>query len=440
MSAAVDVAGGEGEAKTRSEALRVLAITYDLPPVLTPQSIQIDRLLASLDAEIATITGPLAFAGTGIDAVSPWRRPRTFRAEIAFRPAFKGPALSLAKRFVPLYGAVPDEFRPWVRPAVNAAIEKIDGENSRPDLLVTFGEPMSDHLAGLHLKRRLNIPWLAHWSDPWSDNPFRAGQFIANGINRKLEAQVVDAADRIVFTSQETLEVVMGKFPTSWRDKCVVLGHAYDPALYPQSALRSEGIVVRHVGSFYGRRTPLPLLRAIVRMDHRLLEGVRFELIGRSPRWLPYHPAWRRLPAGLVRCVSVVGYSRALTLMAEADLLLVIDAPSDLSMFLPSKLVEYIGAGVPIMGITPPGTSASLIRRLGGIVADPRSPADIATGLEHALSKISARRNETPRPWGNETVRREFTAERITRQFQAIVAETARRTKTRPTVSSATHG
>src|SRR5262249_17067132 len=147
-------------------------------------------------------------------------------------------------------------------------------------------------------------------------------QFIANRINRKLEARVVEAADRIVFTSQETLDVVMGKFPGNLRDKCVVLGHAYDPGLYPRSAPRSDTIVVRHVGSFYGKRTPLPLLRALARMDSRVLEGVRFELIGRSPRWLRHHSAWRRLPAGLVRCESAVGYSRALNLMAEADLLL----------------------------------------------------------------------------------------------------------------------
>ena len=436
MSAASGAGGVVGETKPASDTLRLLAITYDLPPVLTPQSIQIDRLLASLDAGIATVTGPLASGEARIDAASHWVRPQPFRAEIAFRPAIEGLALSLAKRFVPFYGAIPDEFRGWVSTAVAVALDKIKSVGFQPDLLVTFGEPMSDHLVGLHLKRHLNIPWLAHWSDPWYDNPFRSGQFIAKRINRQLEAQVIEAADRIVFTSKETLDLVMGKFPITWREKCVVLGHSYDPALYPQTASRSDTIVVRHVGSFYGNRTPLPLLRALARMDRRHLDGVRFEFVGRVPRWLPLHPAWRRLPPGLVHCENAVAYRRALALMAEADLLLVIDAPSELSVFLPSKLVEYIGASAPIMGITPPGTSASLIRRLGGIVADPRRIEEIAAGLELALTEVRGRRSDPQRSWGDEMVRREFAVDRIAPRFQAIVAETVRRAKLQPMLVS----
>jgi hypothetical protein len=43
-----------------------------------------------------------------------------------------------------------------------------------------------------------------------------------------------------------------------------------------------------------------------------------------------------------------VGYQESLKLMSEADALLVIDAPADQSVFLPSKLIDYIGAGRPI--------------------------------------------------------------------------------------------
>ena len=83
----------------------------------------------------------------------------------------------LARRVLPLYGAVPDGLRPWRRRARRAALAAIAAE--RPDALVSFGMPMTDHLLGLDLKRATGLPWLAHFSDPWAGNPhhprFEAG-------------------------------------------------------------------------------------------------------------------------------------------------------------------------------------------------------------------------------------------------------------------------
>jgi len=230
----------------------------------------------------------------------------------------------------------------------------------------------------------------------------------------------------IVFTSAETRDLVMRKYPAAWRTKSAVLPHAFDPALYPPAAARDATIVVRHVGSFYGRRTPLPLLRALLAMEPTGREGVRFELIGRTPLWLPFHPVWRALPAGLVRCEGFVPYARSLELMAAADLLLVIEAPGALSVFLPSKLIEYLGARVPVMGIVPPGPSATLLQRMGGIVADPRSPRNVATALERALDDVRRRRAATPAPWGNAAVRAEFAVDRIARSFAQMLEAAAR--------------
>lgn len=88
--------------------------------------------------------------------------------------------------------------------------------------LRVFGQPRSDHLLGLHLKQRLRLPWLAHFSDPWTDTPFRRqGPF----------CRPVNDADRVIFTSAETLELVMRKYPAGRYAKACVLPHAYEPRL-----------------------------------------------------------------------------------------------------------------------------------------------------------------------------------------------------------------
>jgi glycosyltransferase involved in cell wall biosynthesis len=110
--------------------------------------------------------------------------------------------------------------------------------------------------------------------------------------------------------------------------------------------------------------------------------------------------------------------------MSDSDLLLVIDGPDDLSVFLPSKLIEYIGAGTPIYGIVPPGTSATVLRRLGGLVADPRDNDQVADALVRALQLARERKVDVNRtPWGDADIRAKFTIDRVTRDFAAILTD-----------------
>jgi hypothetical protein len=285
-------------------------------------------------------------------------------------------------------------------------------------------------LVGLRLQRRLRLPWVAHFSDPWSDNPFRAADVLANRINRRRERDTIAAADRVIFTSRETRELVMAKYPAAWRTKADVLPHSFDPALYPERAAKQDRIVIRHLGNFYGARTPYPLFRALRALwdrDRALLDGVAVELVGRIPLGMRWHPSWRALPDGLVTVRSTVPYSESLRLMSEADLLLVMDAPAEISVFLPSKLIDYLGAGTPIMGIVPPGTSASLLKRLGGVAADPRRPGEVIDALGKAVAAIRrARAGGANAPWGNPAVRAEFRPERTAAAFLDIVARAVR--------------
>ncbi len=342
-----------------------------------------------------------------------------------------GSVATLARRLLPFYARIPDEYRGWVARAERAIMDELAVRQFRPDVLVTFGVPMSDHLLGLRLKPKLGVPWVAHFSDPWLDNAFHRHNVLANVINRRLEHNVVAAADRVIFTSAETLDLVMRKYPPAWREKARVLPHSFDPALYPGPSPDKGGPVLRYLGNFYGHRSPVPLFRAlrtILAEEPALLEGVRVELVGQMPQRMREHATLRALPAGLVRLIDTVPYSRSLQLMSDADLLLVIDAPDDLSVFLPSKLVEYLGAGTPIFGIVPPGTSARLLARVGAPVADPREPFEVVKGLREALRLVQNRRAGNSRQaWGDPAVRAEFHVDRVRRDLAGIIAEVGQR-------------
>jgi hypothetical protein len=290
--------------------------------------------------------------------------------------------------------------------------------------LVTFGQPMSVHLAGLKIKRATGVPWIAHFSDPWVDSPFRQSIPILTQLNRTMERAVIAKANRLVFCSRETVDLVMRKYPPEWKDKTAVVPHAFDLSLYGDQTPQQNGMILRYIGNFYGKRTPQPLIDALFALQREqpgILNNLRAELVGQiDTRFsLP-----KELPPGLLSILPPVDYLDSLRLMRTANLLLVIDAPYDESVFLPSKLIEYIGARRPIFAISPPGVTAKLVERLGGFVANPNSIPEIAQELAYAI--ISLRSGNLNLPI-SEDIKTEFDAAFVASRMDSLIDELVRK-------------
>jgi glycosyltransferase involved in cell wall biosynthesis len=392
-------------------AVKVIFLTYAYPPLKYPRSIQIARLVKYSSHEIRVVCcdddSPKDFSiagdveGKPAEVVTVAKKPFSF-----FKPAHLLDWMLL-----------PDQHRSW---ALGAADFLLRSSQVAPgDVLVTFGQPMSVHLAGLKIKRATGVPWIAHFSDPWADSPYRHG-VIKGWLNNIMERLVISGADRLIFTSQETVELTMSKYPTPWGDKAVVIPHAYDPSRYRKTPTECDGFNLRYVGNFYGTRTPEPLIRALITLYQdrpEILRGVCFELIGHSESRIKIPP---ELPPGLLSICPPVDYSTSLELMRSADVLLVIDAPFERSVFLPSKLIDYIGAARPILAITPPGPAAELVTHLGGLVADPRNPCEIAERLTSAIKYF---RETQPQFWGPESVRKKFEASAVASRMDRLINE-----------------
>jgi len=420
---------------------QLLAVSFAYPPAASPRAVQVARLLKHLKASTTLVCADYddkdrIDASLVREAEAPLAR--CLRVPFA-RSGLRSLVGRVAYRFdLPLVDKTPDPFGPWATPVV-AAVEAFARAHAyRPDVLATFGSPMSDHLIGLALHRRLRVPWIAHFSDPWVENPFLGYDRLTRRVNLALEARVVWAADRLVFTSEETVELVMRKHQPGLRSKARVLPHAFEPESFGGPAGRDASderdasgerdasvLVVRYLGDFYGRRSPAPLFEALRRLlaaEPSTLAGVRFELIGSQGEGQLKAAGLDSLPEGLVVARPPVKYLESLRLMKWSDGLLVVDAPADVSVFLPSKLVDYVGAARPVFGITPPGTAAALIRRLGGWIADPSDAAGVADALRDFVAFLRSRRGDAA-PWGDADVRRGFEAATVAETFAGMLRE-----------------
>jgi glycosyltransferase involved in cell wall biosynthesis len=272
-----------------------------------------------------------------------------------------------------------------VRAALDAA------RTTRFSAVASFAQPWSDHLIGARLQRATSLPWVAHFSDPWADSPYGPRRGWQRNVWRRMEASVVERANALVFVSRQTADRVMAKYPAAMRRKSRVVPHGFDPdapQICPSAPPIDAPLHIVHTGRFYDdRRTPLPLLRAVAALARQrsLTRDLRVTFVGAVV------PSHRRAVTQLglddvVEFVPRVPAAEAARRAAAADVLLVIDAPADDNLFLPSKLVDYLPFDKPILALTPArGATADLVRELGYPVVAPDDEAAIASALRALL-------------------------------------------------------
>jgi glycosyltransferase involved in cell wall biosynthesis len=254
---------------------------------------------------------------------------------------------------------------------------------------------------------------------------------------------VVEAADRLVFTSATAAEFTVAPYPESIRAKTHQVPHCFVPELFereppaastPGGASRGDAgappqsdtrLLARHVGNLRWNRHPDPLFRALLELE-RLRPGalaeIRVDLLGLVSQPMLETEAARALPAGLLEVSAPVDYRSSLLAMRDSDLLLVTETEARRSVDLHAKVVDYAGAGVPIVGIVPPGPTAELIAALGGWHGHPGQPREGARALMAGLEEASRRRGR-PGLWGDAAVRARYGAETVGRELAEIYRE-----------------
>lgn len=402
---------------------RLLAVSFAYPPMKAAMSVLVWRLLRYSGHEFSVIRG---FDGREADPGLAGIAEEG--ASGIFTVGFVEPRLSLLVRRV-IYGTpleqlvwIPDIYRRWVLPTSARVVSMCDPCR---DVLVTFASPMSAHLVGLEARRRIpGLKWAAYFGDPWTNNPMIRRIRPAASLHRRLEKQVLNSADLLVFPCSEMRDFTLAGHGRFLLEKSRVAPHGFESRFYAgRPAGKNRGpLVIRHLGSLYGSRTPSDLadaLELLCRERREVLENLRFEFFGTVQKGSRLGSP----PESLISFHPSVPYLASLDLMSSADALLVI-TPSDpgSGVFLPSKLVDYIGAGRPIMGICLPGACRNVLESLGGWISERGSPASVAAALI-SLSEFLRSRGGDPLPWGEPSVRESFSAERTGRAFGAIMEE-----------------
>lgn len=365
---------------------KILFVSLYLPPYLSPQSIQIGRILYYLknyqDLEIHVLTADIVGGKVSLDLY-----PEIYKGiKNVIKVPYKEDSYLIRKiksKLFPFIYQKPDVYLGWMEKAYKEILYNY--AKGYFDVVLTFSFPLSTNILGFWLKKAYDCQWIAHQSDPWVDNPYINYNWYTKSINNKLERQCFENADKLIFVSRETMEFYKRKYE-QFSSKMFLVEHSFDSSLYPNIDVvgNNEKKIFRYIGSFYGNRTPEPFFKAMKLLDKKLLSKIRFEIIGGGLK-VPLLIKKYNLN-NYVKIIPTVNYLESLKYMKTSDVLVVIDAINlRYNIFFPSKLADYIGARKPILGISPEGTTKRILTELGYICIDPQDINGIARAIEYCI-------------------------------------------------------
>lgn len=365
---------------------RVLVVSYLAPPLINAESILVWKTLCEMSSHFETnlLTATLA-DNSRIDplmTVPP-------KVQVYRTPMFKPTNYFLRKVTDKSLGKVFDEEYLW------GSFGRF--ESAEYDLIYSRSHPGASHIFAYKLKQRTQKPWIAQFSDPWAKNPYHTNHTrLRKASDNHWEKQVIRHADFLVFPTKEILDMYDEAYsPLNIKSKSTVLPHHYVPELYNSQNITDKAtagdmstISFAYFGDFYGVRSPEPFINAlqqISRTTPTLLDNAKVSFYGNIES--KFADMVANSPVTINR--GKVTYFESLGLMAKSDILLLIDAPSKTGVnpFLASKLVDYLGAGKRILGITDEkGTSAEILRKYGHYVISPRDINGIVSAVTECIT------------------------------------------------------
>lgn len=339
---------------------------------------------------------------------------------------------------------IPDGYRPWAREAERAAARRIAAGGI--SALWTTSSPESAHLAGLALKRRFALPWIADFRDPWVGRvTYRPPTGWHHERHRDLERRVVESADRITVVSEAMAALYRERYPAR-AERIVVLPNGYDPNDWTRAdrleASRAkdgaagaqpgdEGarrFVLLHAGQLAHRptaRTLLDAVRQVVDRDPSAREDFRLRFLGGNEELLSEEWESRGL-AGIVEMLPSRPHLDALLAMRHASALVLLGHGGDADALLyTGKIYEYATSGRPVLGIVDPGPGADLIRDAGiGAVTSARDATAAAGVLEGWITawRRGERLGTTPPADLSAGWDRARTAERASKLLETLIS------------------
>jgi glycosyltransferase involved in cell wall biosynthesis len=247
----------------------------------------------------------------------------------------------------------------WERSAIDYGIKVIKKEKIDA-IWATIG-PFTTGMIGAELKRRMNVPLLIDYRDPWTLNPYR------NYKNRRLrkyikyEQGMLKVADAVITTSEFIKELLVINDYYD-KHKINVITNGYDEELQwindnsNDSLLDNNKFNITYAGSFYSDRQPYSFiegLKLFIDEYPQYTYKIKFNIIGN----LDYSRNIEKFCKehnlnDILYERGLIPFRVAMQYLKQSDLLLLVNGVKQESkIFIPGKLFDYMVTKKPVLFI-----------------------------------------------------------------------------------------
>ena len=233
---------------------------------------------------------------------------------------------------------------------------------TKPDLIMATGDPWSGLWLGEKLSKKLKIPFVADFRDPWTLGglELRERSSFSAEMDRIIEKKVIERADRLIFTSLQTSKLYSDKYQIP-PIKIATIYNSFEPGLMKKSSdsinsmqLDSSRVNILFLGRFRrlsSTEVMVDLIRQIRTTNPEMIDWIRIHSFGK-----PDKDEIERIEMAAQSSLFIYHKpfkpEESLQIMNRADLLL-LSTSRERSAIIPAKLWDYLFSEVPILSVVP---------------------------------------------------------------------------------------
>ena len=207
------------------------------------------------------------------------------------------------------------------------------------DFFMTRSQFHSSHLLGLFLKKKFKIPWFAHFSDPWVDNPVQKKIFFLEHISLILQKKIFSKTDINMFPLNELKNHFNKQLDKDIKKNSFIVPHSITK-VFKINKKQLKKIAIRFFGKIYAGRKVKNTLIAIsnlVKKDKRIIA----EFYVDDDFFENYQHLINQFSN--IKFFNYLNYSNYLKKLNETSILILIDIDEEYgNLFFQSKLVDYL--------------------------------------------------------------------------------------------------
>ena len=220
------------------------------------------------------------------------------------------------------------------------------------DAIITKNSP--SELLGYYFKKKNGIKWIATWNDPYPTKKYPKPY--GNGVNAKLFIlerpllKKMEEADYHIFPNQRIRDY-MSNYINIPAEKTRIIPHVVIPREHIDTP--HENLKIVHLGNVLPPRDATPFLRALSEFIKNKQDAkIEIAFIGQTPQSIKDYIKTTHLEK-YVKVFPPVKYEESQEILETYDIQLIVEAPCEEGIFLPTKVSDSMQLGKPIFTISP---------------------------------------------------------------------------------------